>query len=237
MPDPVDEAFRQGTPHPAETPGPPHAGSSCQPGNESLFPSPQQRPEAHAGTIGPRVVPVLALTAGRERLPGQAGFGFAAAGVPHLAPPCAGAGSAPITTRSDRLAGDDPLPSVTAATILIVENEESNRTLMEKILGFAGYHCITACNGQEALDAFDRRRPDLVLTDIAMPVMDGYETAAHIRARPEGVAIPIVAVTAHAMSGDREYALQRGCNAYLAKPYRPRELLEVVERLLKEASK
>lgn len=131
---------------------------------------------------------------------------------------------------------DDPSPQATGATILIVENEDSNRTLMEKILGFAGYHCVTACNGQEALDAFDRGRPDLVLTDIAMPVMDGYETTGHIRARPGGAAIPIVAVTAHAMSGDREYALQRGCSAYLAKPYRPRDLIEVVERLLREAS-
>ncbi len=128
------------------------------------------------------------------------------------------------------------LPQV-AAKILIVENEDSNRTLMENILGLAGYRCISACNGQEALDVFEHERPDIVLTDISMPVMDGLEEVAAIRARPDGARVPIVAVTAHAMSGDREFALREGCTEYLAKPFRPRELLAVVERLLKEASK
>jgi CheY-like chemotaxis protein len=118
-----------------------------------------------------------------------------------------------------------------------VENEEHNRRLTESILTFAGYHCVSARHGQEALEIFECERPDLVLTDIAMPVMDGYEATESMRAHPRGARVPIVAVTAHAMSGDREQALRRGCDEYLAKPYRPRHLLEVVERLLREASR
>jgi CheY-like chemotaxis protein len=119
-------------------------------------------------------------------------------------------------------------------TVLIVENEDNNRTLMEEILRLAGYRCVSARNGREAVEAFDHERPDIVLTDISMPVMDGLEEVASIRARSYGVAVPIVAVTAHALGGDREYALREGCTEYLAKPFRPRELLAVVERLLKE---
>lgn len=120
------------------------------------------------------------------------------------------------------------------AKILIVENEYTNQLLMERILGFAGYECVTAGNGRIALDVFDREQPDLVLTDIAMPVMDGLAAVAALRARPAGARIPIVAVSAHALPEDREYALRRGCTEYLTKPYRPHDLLEVVERLLRE---
>ena len=120
------------------------------------------------------------------------------------------------------------------AKILIVENEYTNQLLMERILGFAGYECVTAGNGHIALDVFDREHPDLVLTDIAMPVMDGLAAVAALRARPAGARIPIVAVSAHALPEDREYALRRGCTDYLTKPYRPHDLLEVVERLLRE---
>lgn len=129
-------------------------------------------------------------------------------------------------------------PAVCAgAKVLIVENEDSNRMLMEKILTLVGYECVSACNGQEALDVFLRERPHIVLTDISMPVMDGFEEIARLRSLPEGAHVPIIAVTAHAMSGDREYALREGCNEYLVKPYRPRDLVELVDRLLKEASR
>ncbi len=119
-------------------------------------------------------------------------------------------------------------------TVLIVENEDDNRTLMEEILRLAGYRCLTARNGREAVETFDHERPDIVLTDISMPVMDGLEEVASIRSRSYGATVPIVAVTAHALGGDREDALRQGCTDYLAKPYRPRELLAVVARLLKE---
>jgi CheY-like chemotaxis protein len=108
--------------------------------------------------------------------------------------------------------------------------------LLEKILGFAGFRCLTACNGLEALEVFDREGPDLILTDISMPIMDGYQTVAAIRARLDGATVPIVAVTAHAMTGDREQAIEQGCTEYLAKPYRPGDLLRVVERLVNKGS-
>jgi CheY-like chemotaxis protein len=128
-----------------------------------------------------------------------------------------------------------PSAAYAGAKVLIVENEDSNRTLIEKILTLVGYQCVSACNGQVALEVFMRERPQIVLTDISMPVMDGYEEIARLRALPEGAHVPIVVVTAHAMTGDREYALREGCDEYLVKPYRPRDLVEIVDRLLKEA--
>jgi CheY-like chemotaxis protein len=117
-------------------------------------------------------------------------------------------------------------------TILVVENEQNNRALLEKILTLAGYRCISSTNGLEALQVLERERVDLILTDLSMPVMDGYRAPRLIRQIPGYEHLPIVAVTAHAMSGDREQALHSGCNDYLAKPFRPRELLEVVGRFL-----
>jgi CheY-like chemotaxis protein len=117
-------------------------------------------------------------------------------------------------------------------TILVVENEDTNRRLMEQILDFAGYHYLSACNGLEALDIIDRESVDLVLIDLSMPIMDGFRTTEIIRLRPQSANLPIVAVTAHAMSDDRELALRSGCTDYLAKPFRPNQLLQVVARLL-----
>lgn len=242
MADPVDEITRYSASEPAADRPPSHTADARQPAGDLAAPGLVSGPDDDAARTTPRVVPVLAQSTGHDQFASQLGVSFPAATMPHLAPALPGAMSAPVyaersAERSVAETAHSPRLARAGATILIVENEDSNRTLMEKILSFAGYHCVTACNGQEALDAFDRSLPDLVLTDIAMPVMDGYETAARMRARPGGAEIPIVAVTAHAMSGDREHVLQRGCDEYLAKPYRPRELLEMVERLLREVSK
>lgn len=129
---------------------------------------------------------------------------------------------------------EPPRPAHAEATILVVENEENNRCLMEQILGFAGYRYLSATNGLEALAVLDHERVDLMLIDLSMPVLDGYRATEIIRQRPDGATLPIVAVTAHAMSEDRELALQSGCTDYLAKPYHPSELLDVVERLLRD---
>ncbi len=117
-------------------------------------------------------------------------------------------------------------------TILIVENEVSNRILIEKVLSTRGYRCLSASNGREALDMLDREAVDLILTDLSMPVLDGYRTTQLIRERPGMARVPIVAVTAYALSDENEAALRIGCNEYLTKPFKPRQLLEVVERLL-----
>ncbi len=90
-------------------------------------------------------------------------------------------------------------------------------------------------NGLEALHALDLEPVDLVLVDLSMPVLDGYRTAERIRQRPEWAHLPVVAVTAHALNGDRERALSGGFDEYLVKPFRPRDLLQLVERLLNRA--
>ncbi len=130
-----------------------------------------------------------------------------------------------------------PMPPVTIPgtrqpTILIIENEVSNRLLIERVLSTRGYRCISASNGQEALNILDRESADLILTDLSMPVLDGYRTTQLIRERPAMANVPIVAVTAYAMNDESEAAMQIGCNEYLIKPFKPRQLLEVVDRLL-----
>jgi CheY-like chemotaxis protein len=118
------------------------------------------------------------------------------------------------------------------ATILVVENEVSNRILIERVLSTRGYRCLSASNGREALDILDRERVDLILTDLSMPVLDGYQTTQLIRTRPGLENVPIVAVTAFALADEGEAARQIGCTEYLTKPFKPRQLLEVVDRLL-----
>lgn len=138
------------------------------------------------------------------------------------------AGANPQSARSAFSTASPPR----GATILIVENEINNRRLIEQILGFAGYHYLSAANGLEALKVVDRSRVDLVLLDLSMPVLDGYRTSELMRERRDTSALPIIAVTAHAMSEDREHALRSGCNDCLIKPFRPAELLGIVERWL-----
>jgi CheY-like chemotaxis protein len=127
---------------------------------------------------------------------------------------------------------DTPLPGRGQPTILVIENEVSNRILIERVLSTRGYYCLSASNGREALEILDRERVDLILTDLSMPVLDGYRTTQLIRSRPALVNVPIVAVTAYALNDENEAALQIGCNEYLTKPFKPRQLLEVVDRLL-----
>ena len=117
-------------------------------------------------------------------------------------------------------------------TILVVENEVSNRILIERVLSTRGYRCISASNGLEALTILDSEQVDLILTDLSMPILDGYRATQLIRARPNMAHVPIVAVTAYALNDESEAAMQIGCTEYLTKPFKPRQLLEVVDRLL-----
>jgi CheY-like chemotaxis protein len=125
-----------------------------------------------------------------------------------------------------------PTHTMRPQTILIVENEVSNRILIERVLSTRGYRCLSASNGREALELLDHEQVDLILTDLSMPVLDGYRATQLIRARPGLANIPIVAVTAFALSDEGEAARQIGCTEYLTKPFKPRQLLEVVDRLL-----
>ncbi len=118
-------------------------------------------------------------------------------------------------------------------TILVVENEVSNRILIERVLSTRGYRCVSASNGLEALHILDGdEQVDLILTDLSMPVLDGYRATQLIRERPNMAHVPIVAVTAYALHDESEAAMQIGCTEYLTKPFKPRQLLEVVDRLL-----
>lgn len=123
-------------------------------------------------------------------------------------------------------------PGTRQPTILIIENEVSNRILIERVLSTRGYRCVSASNGQEALNLLDHEQVDLILTDLSMPVLDGYRTTQLIRERPTLAHVPIVAVTAYALNDESEAAMHIGCNEYLTKPFKPRQLLELVDRLL-----
>ena len=125
-----------------------------------------------------------------------------------------------------------PTPGARQASILIVENVVSNRILIVRVLSTRGYRCVSASNGREALNILDHEQVDLILTDLSMPVLDGYRTTQLIRARPALANVPFVAVTAYALNDESEAAMHIGCTEYLTKPFKPRQLLEVVDRLL-----
>ena len=116
--------------------------------------------------------------------------------------------------------------------ILVVEDQMDNRQILRDLLGNAGYQLVEAANGEEALAAVAKQRPDLILMDIQLPVMDGYEATRRIRANPDFKSIPIIAVTSYALAGDEAKALAAGCSAYVTKPYSPRHLLAKVREFL-----
>jgi len=109
--------------------------------------------------------------------------------------------------------------------ILVVEDQEDNRRILRDLLTSAGYEIIQAENGEEALAAAARERPDLILMDIQLPVLDGYEATRRIKADPALRAIPVIVVTSYALSGDETKARAAGCDAYVTKPFSPRALL------------
>lgn len=118
--------------------------------------------------------------------------------------------------------------------ILIVEDTEDNRQILRDLLGMAGYTLIEAGDGAEGVAKAAEHRPDLILMDIQMPVMDGYEATRHIKADPALKSIPVVAVTSYALSGDEAKTREAGCDAYIAKPYSPRQMLAKVREILGE---
>ena len=116
--------------------------------------------------------------------------------------------------------------------ILVVEDQEDTRRILRDLLGSAGYELTEAENGEEALAALAKQQPDLILMDIQLPIMDGYEATRRIRTNPDLKSVPIIAVTSHALAGDEEKALTAGCNGYVSKPYSPRDLLAKVRAYL-----
>ena len=116
--------------------------------------------------------------------------------------------------------------------ILAVEDQEDNMKILRDLLTSAGYEIVEAGNGEEAMAAVAKRRPDLILMDIQLPIMDGYEATRRIKADPALRSIPIIAVTSYALSGDEEKARAAGCDDFVPKPYSPRQLLAKVRQYL-----
>jgi len=118
-------------------------------------------------------------------------------------------------------------------TILVVEDQEDNRQILRDLLASSGFLMIEAHDGQQALAMARSQRPDLILMDIQLPVVDGYEATRSIKRDPELKHIPVIAVTSYALSGDEERAREAGCDAYVAKPYSTRHLLAKIGQFLK----
>ncbi len=118
--------------------------------------------------------------------------------------------------------------------VLVVEDTEDNRRIIRDLLASAGYDVVEATDGAEGISAVARFGPDLVVLDIQLPVIDGYEVARRLKADPNTRDIPIVAVTSYALAGDEEKSRASGCDAYVAKPFSPRHLLATIRRFLPE---
>ncbi|MHC5035652.1 MAG: response regulator [Planctomycetota bacterium] len=122
------------------------------------------------------------------------------------------------------------------ARILLVEDDEMSRDMMSRRLTRRGYDVITAVDGQQAVALASSESPALILLDLSLPVMDGWTVARTLKAGPATASIPIIALTAHAMSGDREKALEAGCDEYDTKPVEFKRLLGKIKSLLGEPS-
>ena len=116
--------------------------------------------------------------------------------------------------------------------ILVVEDQEDSRQIVRDLLTANDYEMTEAENGEEALAAVVKDRPDLILMDIQLPVLDGYEATRRIKADPALSSIPVIAVTSYALSGVEEKARAAGCNDFVPKPYSPRQLLAKIRQYL-----
>lgn len=115
--------------------------------------------------------------------------------------------------------------------ILLVEDNEMNRDMLSRRLERRGYEVIIATNGLAGVEAAVTAKPDLVLMDMSLPVIDGWEATRRIKGNPATADIPVIALTAHAMAGDRERAMEAGCDDYDTKPIELPALLDKIARL------
>ncbi len=116
--------------------------------------------------------------------------------------------------------------------ILIIEDQEDNRKILRDLLSSAGFELIEALTGEDGVAQAAAHVPDLILMDIQLPGMDGYEATRRIKANPGLTRIPIIAVTSYALSGDDIKAMAAGCDAYVTKPFSPRALLAKIREFL-----
>ena len=116
--------------------------------------------------------------------------------------------------------------------ILLVEDNEMNRDMLSRRLSRIGHVVAVAIDGQQAIDAAQAQKPDVILMDMSLPVLDGWEATRRLKAAAETRAIPVIALTAHAMPGDQERALEAGCDEYETKPVEFARLLGKIQALL-----
>jgi CheY-like chemotaxis protein len=122
------------------------------------------------------------------------------------------------------------------AKILLVEDNDMNRDMLSRRLQRRGYEVLMAADGMQAILMAESETPDLILLDMSLPVIDGWEAARRLKASPTTARVPIVALTAHAMAGDREKALAAGCDDYDTKPVDFPKLLVKIDALLARSS-
>ena len=118
------------------------------------------------------------------------------------------------------------------AKILLVEDNEMNRDMLSRRLKRRGFDMVIAIDGQEGLEMAGQESPDLILLDLSLPKVDGWEVARRLKADATTSGIPIIALTAHAMAGDRERAMEAGCDEYDTKPIDMKRLLEKINTML-----
>jgi len=123
--------------------------------------------------------------------------------------------------------------TATPATILLVEDNLHNRRIFQGVLKHSGFNVLEAEDGGKALELVQSAHPDLILMDLSIPVVDGWECTRRIKADPATRGIPIIALTAHAMRGDEDRARAAGCDGYMSKPISPKRVVEEVKRVLK----
>jgi two-component system cell cycle response regulator DivK len=121
---------------------------------------------------------------------------------------------------------------VTAQSILLVEDQEDNRVLARKLLERAGFTVTEAVDGRQALEQAATVRPDLILLDISLPLVDGLTVARTLRATPDLKHLLVIALTANAMEGDRAKALEAGCDEFMTKPIEIRQFIPTIRRVL-----
>ena len=119
-------------------------------------------------------------------------------------------------------------------TVLYVEDNEYNLKIVRQLLARTGYRLIEAKDGESGVEAALRELPDLILMDIQLPKLSGLDATRRLRADPKTAAIPIIVITSFALSGDDQKAKDAGASAYLAKPYSPRELLQMIRKFAPE---
>ena len=117
--------------------------------------------------------------------------------------------------------------------VLLVEDNEMNRDMLSRRLAKKGYDVVVAVDGQQGVDMASSESPDIILLDMSLPVMDGWTAASHLKANGVTASIPIIALTAHALAGDREKALEAGCDDYDVKPIDLKRLLGKMTDLLR----